>query len=272
MVSAQDPVFSSGNSSYRYGDGLFETMRVRRGSVWMIDRHFQRLFGGMELLGYTLPAFFNPSLLSKKIQELLEKNNCKQEARVRLSVYRGQGGLYDNDGKTGYLIECWPLDSTTGGWNENGLVIGIFPNAVKVTDRFANLKTASMLPYSLAARYAKEQRWNDALVLNTHGALADSSIANIFVIRQGAILTPSLDQGCVAGTCRAYLLEKLRDHGYPVKESQLMPSVLEEAEEVFLTNAIRGIRWVQSVGNSHYTCKVTQELFERFIKDHRQLN
>ena len=267
MVAADKLVVSPENSSYRYGDGLFETIRCRKGNMLMKDRHFHRLFSGMQLLKYQLPSFFSHAVLEEKISELLHKNNCIKEARVRLSVFRGEGGLFDNDGKTGYLIECWPLELQAMGWNENGLVIGVYPDAAKSTDRFSNLKSASFLPYSMAARYAKEHHWNDAIILNTAAAIADTSIANIFLVQNGIILTPSLDQGCVAGTFRAYLLENLLAHGYKVEECKLMPAMLEEADEVFLTNAIRGIRWVQSAGNKKYSNGQSKELFERFVNN-----
>lgn len=267
FAAADKSVFSSANSSYRYGDGLFETIRCDRGKMLLKERHFQRLFNGMQLLGYQLPAFFTQLLLEQKISELLLKNHCQKLARVRLSVYRGEGGLFDNNNKPGYLIECWPLELPAVTWNENGLVIGVYPDAAKAMDSFANLKSASFLPYSMAAQYAKEQRWNDAIVLNTAGAMADTSIANIFLIQRGLIMTPSLDQGCIAGVARAHLLDNLRLHGYDVQECPLAPAMLNEADEVFLTNAIRGLRWVQSAGDKKFKNELSKELFERFIKN-----
>lgn len=252
------------NSSYRYGDGLFETIRCKEGKLLMQERHFQRLFEGMQLLGYQLPAFFNRIQLAQNVEELLKKNKYMQLARIRISVYRGLGGLFDNDGHAGYLIEAWALEPQTADWNEEGWVIGIYPDARKATDRFSHLKSASFLPYSMAAHYAKENNWDDALVLNTSAAIADSSMANIFLVQNGKITTPSLNQGCVAGTFRASLLEKLREHHYPVEECTLRPAQLEDADEVFLTNAIRGIRWVRTAGSKVYSHVLTKEIFERF--------
>lgn len=267
FFSQQSPVISSGNSSYRYGDGLFETIRCRQGELQLFNLHLTRLLDGMQQLGYDTPAFFSATLLEKKIKELLRKNDCLESARVRLSVYRGEGGLFDNDHKTGYLIECWSLPRAATEWNENGLVIGVYPGLKKTIDFLSNLKTASFLIYSLAAQYAKSQRWNDAIVLNSDNGIADTSIANLFIVSKGEIYTPSLDQGCVAGVMRAQVIEFFKKKGVVVKETKIDLVLLNEADEVFLTNAIRGIRWVQRFENKIYSNTVSRHLYDQLFSN-----
>lgn len=267
FFSQQSPVISSGNSSYRYGDGLFETIRCRQGELQLFNLHLTRLLDGMQQLGYDTPAFFSATLLEKKIKELLRKNDCLESARVRLSVYRGEGGLFDNDHKTGYLIECWSLPRAATEWNENGLVIGVYPGLKKTIDFLSNLKTASFLIYSLAAQYAKSQRWNDAIVLNSDNGIADTSIANLFIVSKGEIYTPSLDQGCVAGVMRAQVIEFFKKKGVVVKETKIDLVLLNEADEVFLTNAIRGIRWVQRFENKIYSNTVSRHLYDQLYSN-----
>jgi branched-chain amino acid aminotransferase len=268
FFSHEDGLISAANSSYRYGDGLFETIRCQKGQPLLFELHMTRLMKGMELLGYENPPFFSVSLLETKIKELLQKNKCLQLARVRLSVYRGEGGLFDNDHKTGYLIECWPLQPAAVDWNENGLVVGVYAELKKPVDFLSNLKTASFLIYSMAAQFAKRQRWNDAIVLNTHNAVADTTIANLFIVKKGEILTPSLDQGCVAGVMRTHLIQALQKEGIFVKETVLEEAMLFDADEIFLTNAIRGIRWVGTLDNKVYTNHISQDMFHRFLKNH----
>lgn len=267
FFSPQSPVISSENSSYRYGDGLFETIRCRQGELQLFDFHMLRLLAGMKQLGYYTPPFFSALLLEKKIKELLRKNQCLDLARVRLSVFRGEGGLFDNDHKTGYLIECWPLPEAAIEWNENGLVIGVYPELKKTMDFLANLKTASFLIYSLAAQYAKSQRWNDAIVLNSDNGIADTSIANLFIVSNGEIYTPSLDQACVAGVMRAHVMSVLEKQKIFVKEIKIDLAMLQEADEVFLTNAIRGIRWVQRYENKMYSNGLSRQLYDRLFNN-----
>ena len=259
------PAIFSANSSYRYGDGLFETIRYKEGELLLLPLHFDRLWRGLQLLNYALPSFFSRDLLEKKIRELLKKNNIGAHARIRLSVYRGEGGLYDNNNKTGYLIECWPLEAPAFPWNENGLVLGVYPDARKPIDLFSNLKSSSFLIYSMAAQYAKQHRWNDAIVLNTNGAIADTTIATIFLVKEEIVYTPSLNEGGVAGVMRSYLLEAFQKQKIEVREASVHLSQLQEADEVFLTNAIRGIRWVQRIGDTLYKNNFSRQLYERIL-------
>lgn len=173
--------------------------------------------------------------------------------------------MFDNDHKTGYIIECWPLQRAATEWNENGLVIGVYPELKKTMDFLSNLKTASFLIYSLAAQYAKSQRWNDAIVLNTDNGIADTSIANLFIVSNGDVYTPSLEQGCVAGVMRAHVMEALKKQGILVKETKIDLAMLNEADEVFLTNAIRGLRWVQRLENKIYSNVVSRKLYDQLF-------
>ena len=96
--------------SYRYGDGLFETMKVKQGSLLYAEHHFERLFEGLKVLKIKIPPLFTKGKIQEEITNLCDKNTCNDLARIRLSVSRGNGGLYDCDGEFSYLIECWPLE------------------------------------------------------------------------------------------------------------------------------------------------------------------
>ena len=181
-------------------------------------------------------------------------------SRIRLSVSRGSGGLYDCDNKFSYLIECWPLEQK--GLNENALVIDIFPDARKSIDVFSNLKSASYLPYVMAAIWAKENKLNDALILNQHDRICDSTIANVFWIKDNNIFTPPLNEGCVAGVMRKGILELATSNSdYLVQETILTLEILLQADEVFLTNAITGIRWVKECRGKVYKNTISSKIF-----------
>lgn len=266
IVAAAEPVLLASNRGYRYGDGLFETLKVIRGQIILSPFHFERLFHGIKLLKMDKPELLTASKLQQEVLQLCKKNNCEQLARVRLSVFRGNGGLYDDDKSLQYLVECWPLGDSVSTLNENGLVTGVFPDAQKSCDQFSNLKSANFLPYTMAAQYAKENRLNDCLVLNSAGNIADSTIANVFIIKEGVISTPALEEGCVNGVMRRFLLEQLRTGSYQIRETTLSIADIENAEEFFLTNAINGIRWVRQFRDTTYTCSKTAEIYSSFIK------
>lgn len=266
ILRAEDPVLLASNRGYRYGDALFETMKVASKNILLETYHFERLFAGLRLLQFEIPKLLTREKLRNEVILLAEKNHCGNLARIRLSVFRGNGGVYDEERTPQYLIECWPLNESLNRLNENGLVIDIFPAARKSCDSFSHLKSANYLPYTMAAIYAKANKLNDCLVLNTDGNIADATIANVFLIKEGVIITPGPDQGCVNGVMRRHLLEKMKDAGYSIQESPVSVSALEEADEVFLTNAISGIRWVKQFRGKEYLNNLTVEIYNRFIK------
>ena len=192
----------------------------------------------------------------------MQKNNCEELAKVRLSVSRGSGGLYDCDDKISYLIESSPLEQNQDAFKESGLIIDIFPDARKSIDKFSNLKSANYLPYVMAAIWARENKLDDALVLNQHERICDATIANIFWVMDEKIFTPSLSEGCVAGVMRKKILElPSPNSGFLVQESVLTENILLQADEVFLTNAITGIRWVKECRGKIYKNTVSSKLF-----------
>ena len=248
--------------SYRYGDGLFETMKIVKGNILLEDHHLERLFSGLETLKFKIPAFFTKEKIGGQVKEVCKKNNCEELAKVRLSVSRGSGGLYDCDDQISYLIESSPLEQNYNAFKENGLTIDIFPDARKSIDKFSNLKSANYLPYVMAAIWAKENKLDDALILNQHERICDASIANIFWVKDEIIFTPSLSEGCVAGVMRKKILESpTPNSGYPVQESVLTENILLQADEVFLTNATTGIRWVKECRAKIYKNTICTKLF-----------
>jgi len=251
---------SPDDHSYRYGDGLFETMKIANRNILLEKYHFERLFSGLETLKFKIPAYFTRQKINEQVKELCKKNSAEGSARVRLSVSRGRGGLYDCDNDFFYLIESWPLDQK--GINENGLIIDIFPDSRKSIDVFSNLKSANYLPYVMGAIWAKENKLNDALILNQHDRICDATIANIFWIKDEKIFTPPLNEGCVAGVMRKKILE-LAAHNlnFLVSESILTEDILLQADEVFLTNATSCIRWVKECRGKIYKNAISSKIF-----------
>ena len=255
-----ETVLSKDDRSYRYGDGLFETMKLINGNILLEDYHFERLFLGLDVLKFNIPDSFTKQKIEKEIKELCKKNECERSARIRLSVSRGNGGLYDCDNKFSYLIECWPLEQK--GFNENGLIIDVFPDARKSIDVFSNLKSANYLPYVMAAIWAKENKLNDALILNQHERICDSTIANVFWIKDNNIFTPPLNEGCVAGVMRKKILElATQNSDQLMQEAVLTQEILLQADEVFLTNATTGIRWVKECQGKIYKNTSSSKIF-----------
>lgn len=255
------PVLLVDNRSYRYGDGIFETMKVVNKKIALETLHFERFFSSLALMNFKIPALITAEKLKGQVLALCEKNRCDSLARVRLSVFRGNGGIFENLDDFQYCIECWPLNGSVSQLNENGLVIDIFPDARKSCDKFSNLKSANYLPYVMAARYAKENKLNECLVLNMHERIADATIANIFLFKGNRLITPSLSEGCIDGVMRRYLITNLT-----IEESKISEIDLLEADEIFLSNAISGLRWVKNFRQKSYSNLQSKKIYNDLIQ------
>lgn len=244
------------NGAFRYGYGLFETMLVKDRQIMLQELHLERLMNGLRQLQLQLPPHTDANKLAANIQETVRKNQLQKLCRVRLQVYAGGGGLYGQDvAKAGYIIECFPLNDEATRFNTNGLHLGIAEGIAKSNDSLANLKSSNALVYAIAARQAKDNKWNDALVCNTNGNIIESTIANVFWVKGDTIYTPPLSDGCIAGVMRKHIMEQVT-----VTEQPLTEALLMEADEVFLTNAIKQIKWVATIAGKHYTNTTSRRL------------
>ena len=262
IYPAGTAVLGPSNRGLRFGDGVFETMKCRNGRLILADEHYARIWKGMQTLHFEIPAHFNPGRIEEEILKLAEKNGHHHGGRIRLTVFRGEGGQYDPLNLfPNYCIETWPLPNDNEVINSNGLVLDIYHEVKKSTDILSNLKHNNFLPYVMAAFFAKKKQCNDALLLNTYGRVCETTIANIFIVKENNIYTPPLSEGCVAGVTRKVLIQQLHSQNRPLTEKQLsIPDVLE-ADELFLTNSIYGIRWVQRIGEKTYGNKQTREIY-----------
>ena len=253
LLPANTPIIAADNRGLRYGDGLFETMRMFNDRIPLWDFHAERFFNGLHKLKFELPDTFTEQFVLEEIKKLCKKNACLKSSRVRLGVYRGSGSLYDHaDIQPNFVIQSWEIEPFTKEINSAGLVIDTYPDARKSCDVFANIKSNNFLPYTMAAIFAKENNLHDCLLLNTHERICDSTIANVFVGNNFKFKTPPLSEGCVAGVMRKYILEVLDNSKGSIKEEPINIEDLLEADEVFLTNAVQGIRWVSEFRNKSY--------------------
>jgi branched-chain amino acid aminotransferase len=250
-----DTIAAAGNRGLRYGDGLFETIKIVNGQMPLFHLHADRLKHGLTTLDMSLPATYTHEQLKSDIHILCEKNQVSQAARVRVMIFRGNGTLYAVEAAPmNIVIQAEALSQDYLVLNEQGWRVDICPGIQKSCDLLANLKSNNYLPYIMAALHAKRNNLNDSLVLNVHDRICDATIANVFWVRNKRVYTTPLSEGGVAGVMRRHLLE----HG---EERVCTEDELLEADEVFLTNALFGIRWVGQFRNKAYKSEVSRELY-----------
>jgi len=268
LLHAPDVKIPYHNRAFRYGDGFFETIRSFRGKPLWMQQHFDRMKKSAQLLKFSLPANATPDFFSQKISELLKANGHIAGARVRLSIFRDAGGFYRPDGDhSGFLIESLPLKTERYQLNREGLVAGIFDEIRKPVNPLSNIKSSNALLYILASVFARENGWNDALILNSAGYLAEATSSNIFLVKEGRIHTPDLSQGCVEGVMRSTILTLLAKEGYSIHECTLLPEDLLDVDEMFFSNTISGVQWVKGFEHKRYYHNISSRIIDLIIAE-----
>jgi branched-subunit amino acid aminotransferase/4-amino-4-deoxychorismate lyase len=263
IVNEKNAVISINNRSFRYGDGCFETIKMVKGKIIHAEAHFSRLWAAMQVLQLDLPKTMTPQFFTKQIQELASANGHASLARIRLTIFRGDGGLFDIvANKPQFSIQTWALNDANNEFNSNGLIIDFYADAKLYAGTFSGYKFNNFLPYVMAAHWAKAQHLNDAILLNQDGLIADTCIANLFIVKNGTVYTQQDDAGMILGTMRKHLLASSKQAILPI---EMTVNDVLTADECFLTNSTYGIRWVKSCGNKTYTNLLSRQLHDQLI-------
>lgn len=262
-----EPLFLHNNRSFCYGDGLFESMHACSTEVQFFDDHFCRLYKGMNTLKMNITEQLQKDKILREIKRILNRDKVFGGARIRLAVFRCSNGLYTPaSNEVSYLIDYKKLDTEHYYLNTKGLATDVFPEIKKPVNILGEFKTANSLVYIMAGVYAKENGLDDSLLMNERGHIVESYHSNLFCVKNDVVLTPSLQSGCVHGIIRAHLIQLALHNGYKVLETDINEKTLLDADEIFLTNAVDGIRWVLAFRQRRYYNKVASHLLQLLNK------
>ncbi len=224
-----------------------------QGEILFFEKHLKRLSAGMELLGMNPHDDLTFHNLYLSIRHLDQVNNLKGNGRIRLEVFRNDGGLYTpHTNDVSYHIETSAVMLNKYQLNDAGLKIEIYTDIKKPVSRLSNLKSSNALYYVMAGLHKKKLGIGDCLVLNTDDRVAEAISSNLFMTENGVVYTPALTEACVAGVMRETLIEHLRANDIKVEETGITTDDLLKADEIFLTDVIHGIRWVSAFRNKRY--------------------
>lgn len=263
IIPAEQRILQLKNRAFHYGDGVFESMRMIKGNLQFAGLHAKRLQQGMKALKLDDHSEMDADFLKDKARELSTRNKAKN-GRLRLTVFRDAEGLYTPaENKTGYTMEWETLQDQQYLLNARGLIINVYEDLTKPINMLANHKTCNSLQYILAGVYRQQNRLDEAFILNQNGFLCESISANIFIKYNGTLYTPALSEGCIKGVMRQVVINLALKNSIPVTEAQINPQILNEAEEVFLTNATRGIQWVLGFDRKRYFYETSKFLSQK---------
>lgn len=246
-----EPAIELYNRAFRYGDAFFETMLFHDGSIPLLRLHFERAAKTLKQLKMQTSDDFSFEGLAPLLYDFL-RDEEHPTAKVRISFWRNGHGTYlPHVNTVSYLVEAAPISNKPFVLNEKGLVLGVYKETYKNTDFIANLKTIGCLTYTLASMWVRENGVDDAVLLNSHGRIAECTSSNIFIVCGNEISTPPLSEGCLDGVMRRHLLATLPNKGFNIKEQPIEIADLHQADEVFITNAL-GVKWIGKIGEKSY--------------------
>jgi branched-chain amino acid aminotransferase len=249
--------FLASNRSFLYGDAVFETMLKLQGVIQLYNHHITRLKKAIAIFGFELSVEKEQQLIDELL--LIPFEN----ARIRLAVYRAPGGFYkplSNDAH--FVIDATTQESDHYLLNSKGLSLVTFKQHLKPIQPLSSIKSANAALYVLAANYAKNKGFDEALILNEKKRICESSSSNLFILKGKELYTPALSEACLAGIMRSRIIELADEVGLHVHETKLDINELEDADEIWLTNAARGLQWVGAWEDKRFFSKQAKKMVQ----------
>ena len=262
---AADPVLVAGNRAFRFGDALFENIHAWSTEAQLLEKHYNRLITSMTVLGMAIPSRLTVPSLSRFITQLLNRNKIFGGAGIRLTVYRETGeSLLPGDQTTSFILESEALQTGRYQLNEKGYVIDVCQEFRRAAGILSGIKTTGYLSNVMTALFCEQNGLDDAIMINESGRITGSTGSNIFLVKASSLFTPVLGQGCIPGIMREVIIKLATDAGLQVNDhSSLTPAVLDDADEVFFTNAIEGIRWTGAYRQRRFYKNTAQMLIRK---------
>lgn len=256
LISIYEPCVPFTNRAFRYGDALFESIRVCNGKIMFLKEHLTRLKLGMTVLRMNLPAEFTSDNLGEMIHELLRQNDNLPHARVRLTVFRNGEGYYAPESNDiSFLIESTPMEGPYE-LNKKGLWVDIFADIKKPINKLSNIKSANSLLYVMAGIAKQSMKLDECFLINENGTICEAISSNVFVVKNGTLFTSPLSEGCVAGIMRKQIMNMATENKILTFESPITMYTLLNGDEVFLTSSIKGVQWIGQYKDRFYTNKL----------------
>lgn len=232
------------NRGLLYGDALFETLRVVDGRLIFWEDHYLSLMSSMRILRMEIPMSFTMEFLEEQILMLLPGEQKNNSTKIRITVYRNQGGSYrPESNEVSYIISADLLANPYYILDEDSYEVELYKDFTVSKNMLSNLKTNNRILNVVGSIYAKENGYHNCLMLNDSKSVVEALNGNIFVVKDNVIKTPPIEDGCIKGITRKKILDILHKiDTYECLEKSISPFELQQADELFITNSINGIQ------------------------------
>lgn len=254
------------NRGFAYGDAVFETCKYSAGKLLFWEDHYFRLMASMRIMRMEIPMNFTMEFLENEIQKTLVQNELStQTARVKLTVFRAEGGLYKPTSKeVGYVISVSGLETDFYLLNDADYEVDLFKDFYVSPSLLSTLKTNNKAINVVGSVYAEENNLQNALVLNTDKKVVEALNGNLFLVKGTTIKTPPLVDGCLKGIMRKQIMDLIAQlPDYELEEASISPFELQQADELFITNVITGIQPVSKYRKKLFDNAVAKMLLQK---------
>lgn len=269
IVSNSKAQLSIFNRGFAYGDALFETIRSNGLQLLFWEDHYFRLMASMRIMRMQIPMSFTLEYLEKQIIDTIKSHGLpqSQSVRVKLSVFRDSDGLYTPDSnEVGFFISIKKIKEPfylLNDFQDNSFRIELYKDHYLPNDLLATLKTNNRALNVLAGIFAKDNNYENLLLLNTEKKVVEAINGNVFLVKGNTIKTPPLKDGGINGVFRKQLIELIgKQQDYTLEEGSISTFELQKADELFVTNVITGITSITNYRKKHYTNKVATHLLK----------
>lgn len=259
IISPKELQISHENRAFKYGDGVFETIKVENNRVIFFEDHYFRLMASMRMLRMKIPMEFTLEFLQDEILKTVKENITQNtSSRVKLTVFRKDGGLYTpKTNEIDYLIDVKPISLE----EKDSYTIDLYKDFYNYSGLMSTVKTTNRMVNTLASIFAKENDFDNCILLNERKGVVEVTNGNIFIVKGNTIKTPALTEGCIKGVVRKKIIEIVTKHpDFTIEETTISPFEIQKADEVFITNAIVGITSVTNYRKKTFDNSIAQKL------------
>jgi len=262
LVAFDDVKITPNNRAFKYGDSVFETIKVVHGKLVFWEEHYFRLMASMRMLRMKIPMNFTLEFLEEQLLKTVSVNENNKNTRARLSVTRKDGGFYTpNTNEIDFLIESQEIEYSTKASYKVDLVKDFYV----YSGHLSTVKTNNKIIHTIASIYAKENELDNCILLNERKGVVEATNASLFLVKGLVIKTPPLTEGCLKGIAREKvksIIESTKD--FTLEESVISPFEIQKADEVFLTNSILGVQPITNYRKKEFSTEIGKKIAANF--------
>lgn len=257
------------NRGFLYGDGVFETLKIVGGKILFFEDHYFRLMAAMRIVRMEIPMNFTLEYLEEQVLSLVEKNKIEQSARARITVYRNNGGFYlPTNNTVSFLIQTSAIENPVYSISEKEYEVDLYKDFYIPKQLLSTLKTTNKMIHVTGSIYAKENDLDNCILLNDSKNVVEALQGNLFMRMGNTLITPPISEGCLNGIMRKQILSLAKkETNLEVMEQVISPFDLQKADELFVTNVIRGIQPITKYRKKEFE-QDTAKVLNTILKQH----